>query len=667
MSFAVSVGSSAVAGLAGVTAARARAGTCRVQGVLVGMVLAPVLVGAIAGGCRSSGAVAPDVRARPTDRADSTAPASTVTSNILRTDYVGSAACASCHPEVVDVWRRSPMHRMTRLPESTDVRAPFDGHEFHFKDDIARFEQVGANRFVRLHSASTGEHLYRVTKVIGGRYREDFAGLEVASTDTGAATIGDAGTELILPASYVFQTSSFRLKGYSVMVAERPGLRAGGVWNRTCIFCHNTIPYFDDLWGALYGPGAPGYQGEVVDRVLPARARLGYRVNDVAALLPALDAEIAALGGGDGSATRATVSAAGDAGDEGGVRTGLRRAILEARTRFQPSRFVELGVGCEACHGGGREHVEDPRRRPTFEPRAPFLQTARGAPGDAGGSGHGGGAISGAEWQNRTCARCHQVLFSRYARTWEGGSRRLPAEAGGSHITSGEARDFLLGGCARAMACSTCHDPHGEDHRDRLAELATPAGNGVCTGCHRELAGEGATRAHAHHDPRGAGGSCVACHMPRKNMGLGYALTRYHRIGSPTDRARVEGDRPLECALCHADKTVGATLKDIARLWGKHYDEDQLARLYGGLDQNVLLATINRGHAHEQATAMTVAADLAFSAALPAIEQQARANTYPLVRLYAQSAGASLRHEPFHPAPDVPTHATTSSDADDED
>lgn len=647
-------GSSAVAAPGSFGAARARAGL----DMPVGIVRLAIAVVAVAGGCRSSGAVVADGRARPSGMADSNAAAPTVTSNILRADYVGSAACASCHPEVVDSWQRSPMHRMTRLPESTEVRAPFDGREFHFKDDVARFEQVGANRFVRLHSASSGEHVYRVTKVIGGRYREDFAGLEVASTDPRAATIGDARAELILPASYVFQTSTFRLKGYSVMVAERPGLRAGGVWNRTCIFCHNTIPYFDDLWGALHGPGAPGYQGEVVDRVLPVRARLGYQVTDAAALLPALDAEIAALGGGEGVATRAS-SKGGGAGEEGGARAGLRRAILEARTRFEPTRFVELGVGCEACHGGAREHVDDPRRRPTFEPRAPFLR-ATGVRVD-------GAAVSGAEWQNRACARCHQVLFSRYARTWEGGSRRVPAEAGGSHITSGEGRDFLLGGCARAMACSSCHDPHGEDRRDRLAALATPDGNRVCTGCHRELAGEGATRAHSHHDPRGAGGSCVACHMPRKNMGLGYALTRYHRIGSPTDRARVEGDRPLECALCHADKTVGATLEDIARLWGKHYDEDQVARLYGGLDQNVLLATINRGYAHEQATAMSVAADLAFSAALPAIEQQTRANSYPLVRLYAQSARAKLLHVPFEPAPDLPTHATAAPAPDDED
>src|SRR4051794_28707505 len=102
---------------------------------MVGALSVLVLAVAPAGGCRSSGGVAADGRARPTATAGSAATASTVTSNILRTDYVGSAACASCHPEIVDAWHRSPMHRMTRLPESTELRAPFDGREFHFKDD----------------------------------------------------------------------------------------------------------------------------------------------------------------------------------------------------------------------------------------------------------------------------------------------------------------------------------------------------------------------------------------------------------------------------------------------------------------------------------------------------------------------------------------------------
>ncbi|HEY8925269.1 MAG TPA: hypothetical protein VIU64_12865, partial [Polyangia bacterium] len=283
---------------------------------------------AASAGCRSSGTAGAPGPARGAGAPALAARGQPVSSNILRTDYAGSEACRGCHADVVAAWRRSPMHRMTRLPETAEVRAPFDGRELAFKEDVARFEQVGASRFIRLVSATRGEHLYRVTKIIGGRYREDFAGLEVTSTDAAAGVIGDPRAELILPASYVFPTQSFRLKGYSVMVPERPGLRAGGVWNQTCIFCHNTIPYFDDLWGALHGPGAPGYQGEVVDRVLPERARLAYRVRDGEALLPALDEEIATLGGGAGVATR--VAAGARSSGETASQAGLRRAILEA-------------------------------------------------------------------------------------------------------------------------------------------------------------------------------------------------------------------------------------------------------------------------------------------------------------------------------------------------
>jgi predicted CXXCH cytochrome family protein len=559
-----------------------------------------------------------------------------VSSNILRADYAGSDRCASCHGEIYAAWRRSPMHRMTRLPAEGEVRAPFDGRTFHFMEDSAELEMRGGERFVRLSSATAGEHLYRVTRVIGGRYREDFAGIEVS---TGATP---AGAELLLPVSYVFETHSFRLKGYSVLVGERPGLRAGGVWNQTCVFCHNTIPYFDATWGELYGRGAPSYQGEVVDRLLPRERRVSLEVADPRAFAQALGDEVRRLGGGDAN----DVIAGAAAGGAEERRPALGAAIRELRARLVPAHFVELGVGCESCHGGSREHADDPHRLPDFAPRAPFLR-------ERAGDGAGEPPLTRAERINRACARCHQVLFSRYPFTWEGGKRRSP-DPGGSSITSGEARDFLLGGCARRMACTACHDPHAEDRRETLARLATPAGNTVCAGCHQQYAAPEALRAHAHHDPAGAGGSCIACHMPRKNMGLGYALTRYHRIGSPTDRARVERDRPLECALCHADKSVRALVDTMQAWWGgggggdggRHrYDEAALRDLYGTLDAQPLLATLARGKAHEQAVALAVLGEAHPPEALaPAARQLV--NPFPLVRYYAARAVSAIRGAP---------------------
>jgi len=227
------------------------------------------------------------------------------------------------------------------------------------------------------------------------------------------------------------------------------------------------------------------------------------------------------------------------------------------------------------------------------------------------------------------------VLFSRYPYTWEGGLRRQ--DPGGSHITSGEARDLLLGGCARQLSCTACHDPHGADPPGHLAALATPAGNRVCTTCHPALAAPSALRAHAHHDPAGAGGACLSCHMPRKNMGLGYQLTRYHRIGSPTDPARVEGDRPLECALCHPRATVKELVDAMERFWGKRYDRGKLRELYGDLGAPVLAATLARGKPHEQATAVGVLGESRDAQAAITLAP-ALYHPYPLVRLYARRA-----------------------------
>ena len=549
-----------------------------------------------------------------------------VSSNILRADYAGSARCASCHAEITAAWQGAPMHLMTRVPEGARVQAPFDGTTFRFKDDSARLTEKDGARFVELTSASGGRHLYRVTRVIGGRYREDFAGLEVGSTD--------AERELILPISYVFETRSFRLKGYSVLVTERPGLHAGGVWNQTCVFCHNTVPYFDDVWGAIYEQGraggrAPAYQGEVVDKLLPPDRRFRFEIDGgrTGALVDAVDAEVTAIGGTPPVAGRAAVG-----GD--GPEQALKQGIHELRARFAARHFVEVGIGCEACHGGSRQHADDPRVLPDFAPRSAFLE-ARPAVARTDGE------VTRAERINRVCARCHQVLFSRYPFTWEGGQRRSDSP-GGSSITSGEGRDFLLGGCARQMSCVTCHDPHGEDRRADLERLATPAGNGVCVRCHAQYAAPAALATHAHHDPNGAGASCVGCHMPRKDMGLGYALTRYHRIGLPDDPVRVERDRPLECALCHTDKTVGELVTTMEGWWGRKYDRAALAALYGSLDARPLAATLERGRAHEQAVALATLGAAHVTAAAPEVARQL-VNPYPLVRYYARRALEALR------------------------
>jgi predicted CXXCH cytochrome family protein len=531
--------------------------------------------------------------------------ASTERSNVARDDYAGSATCVPCHRDVASAWSHSPMHRMTRNARNADVRAPFDGRRWSFKGDAVVLETRGDERLVRIESAGGGSRTYRVTRIIGGRTREDFAGVD-------ADRAGEPTDEVVLPVSFVFATGTLRYKGYSVMVHERATLRPGPLWNRTCIFCHNTIPEMDRMLGAIAEAPSRPFQGETVDRWLPNERRASVHVTDAPAFAQIASEEIARMGG------RQPDSGAGS-------RDVAHRAIDAVRAGFDASALVEVGIGCEACHGGGREHASDPAVRTTLVPTAPWL--AVGLPNGR------------AQAINRVCARCHQVLFSGYPFTWEGGRR--DSGAGGSHINSGEARDFLLGGCASAMSCTTCHDPHGGSDPQKMRAFDTVAGNAVCTTCHTELGDPERLRAHAHHAPNGAGAACAACHMPRKNMGLDGRLTRYHRIGSPTDPERVLGDRPLECALCHEDRSVRALVETMEAWWPVRYPRQRLEELYGSLDANPMRATLERGKPHERAVAIGVLGDARARDAAPLIAHELLGDR-PLVREWAKRALESI-------------------------
>jgi predicted CXXCH cytochrome family protein len=468
------------------------------------------------------------------------------------------------------------------------------------------------------------DQVYRVTRVIGGRTREDFAGVRVESTN-GDVAKGESD-EMVLPISQLLfpgsppTAAALRYKGYSVLVHERPVARPGPVWSETCIFCHNTVPFFSTILGALRGGARSGYQGEDVDPLLPSDRRWAWSVSEPRGFARAAGDEIGHLGAKRPDESDTTEAL-------------LARAIRTTRERFGADDLVEIGIGCESCHGGAAAHLADQTIVPSFVPYAPFLGVKRQPDGKSEPSE----ADAHAQAIDRVCARCHQVLFSGYPWTWEG-AKRQSAERGGSPINSGEARDFLLGGCASALACTACHDPHdASDRRAKDDALATPAGNPVCTRCHSELAGDDAVRAHSHHDPHGAGGACVACHMARKNMGLDLRLTRYHRIGSPTDPARVLLDRPLECALCHADKSVLSLVSTMEHWWKKAYPREQLVRLYGDLGARTLIATLAKGKPHERAVAAAALGERGEKSAAPAIAREL-VNEYPLIRGFAARA-----------------------------
>src|SRR5260221_650433 len=80
---------------------------------------------------------------------------------------------------------RGPMPRMPGLADGAEIRAPAEA-TFAFKGSRAIFHVEDGARHMRVETAA-GAHDYRITKVIGGRTREDFVGRE-----------SDAAEELVL-------------------------------------------------------------------------------------------------------------------------------------------------------------------------------------------------------------------------------------------------------------------------------------------------------------------------------------------------------------------------------------------------------------------------------------------------------------------------------------
>ena len=334
---------------------------------------------------------------------------------------------------------------------------------------------------MRASSGSTPKgapsRVYRVTRVIGGRAREDFAGVEVEGEGGRLAS----KEEVVLPVSYLLFSGALRYKGYSVMVHERSGLEAGPSYSRTCILCHNTSPYALSLLGALAGGKAPSYQGEVVDRLLPETMRWTYAASDGEGMRRAVEAEARSLGGEAASENHG-----------GGDDRFLRRAIAVVRDRFDPSRLVEVGIGCEACHGGAREHVEDARVRPSFLPRAPWLAVRARGLGE--------------------CAVARRSDQPRLRAVPSGPLLALPVDVGGGPARRDPRREqHQLGRGARfpPRRVRARDELHGLPRSARGRRGRAPPGARDARGQRglprlpREPARAAALRAHAHHDPAG--------------------------------------------------------------------------------------------------------------------------------------------------------------------
>jgi len=287
-------------------------------------------------------------------------------------------------------------------------------------------------------------------------------------------------------------------------------------------------------------------------------------------------------------------------------------AILDALESMNdidiPEQAVQMGIACEACHNGCKEHLansmpEKSTKLPSFFPESPHVHSK----GTDVASLRGRNDINA----NFVCSKCHVG--------------RRPEFANGGHTwNSTEFADAVRGACydrkkadahsMKALTCIHCHDPHAGTGKKWAR---TPAqDNESCLSCHEQFRDRAALQSHTHHAPEGSGSDCMNCHMPKITEGL-QDVVRSHRIFNPTDARMLEANQPNACNLCHLDKPIDWTLGYLKEWYdlreslevggddrGEVYSETALASNYPDRQGPVGLGWLKSPHAPTRLAAM---------------------------------------------------------------
>ncbi len=440
-------------------------------------------------------------------------------SNIYAVDYVGPEACGACHQARHAQWRRSLHASMNRLAAAPAVLGDFAGARVAYAGGSASFDTTSDGPVMTLVAASGARRRFRVTRTIGARYLQEYVGVLLE----GPEPPGDPlyTTEIRLPFGY---------------------------WLRQRAWFHQQ--YFDSWYDDEYGPDGTAAVDAYAPDPAPWAARCAWCHNTYPFELRALRARgPRPLGQGTEQYFELLHER----------RPPAAIAAIATDNRLPIDELVTVGVSCESCHLGGREHAQrDQEIR--FAPTSDDLRARPDAPDLAGGR-------QNAVLVNTICAQCHSTPTPRFA---DGSGAR----------NSSEALDQAAGTCTTRIKCTDCHDPHVAGAGATAPDAPRHVQACSAAGCHAHLATPAAARAHARHDPGAA--SCLDCHMPKIVQGVS-DFTRSHRISTPAALAMLAAGAPNACNLCHLDRSITWTLTALASGWGRRLAPDHTwGAHYGG-------------------------------------------------------------------------------------
>ena len=264
--------------------------------------------------------------------------------------------------------------------------------------------------------------------------------------------------------------------------------------------------------------------------------------------------------------------------------TGVNKNYSLSSNTFN-TKWTEINVSCEACHGPGSKHVAWMESHPSLgssdnKDESGLVQPLKAgreitwgfdSPQQRIASPHGKVAAAGIESDN--CFFCHARRQELRTAAVPGSpflDNYLPSLIeNGLYHADGQINDevFEFGSFAQSkmyragVTCTNCHEAHS------LKLRATD--NALCVQCHR--ATDYDKPEHHHHPISSTGALCVNCHMPHKTyMGVDERRDHGFRIPRPDLTKRL--GTPNACTQCHADKSAEWATNAIFQWTGKHPD-----------------------------------------------------------------------------------------------
>ena len=225
------------------------------------------------------------------------------------------------------------------------------------------------------------------------------------------------------------------------------------------------------------------------------------------------------------------------------------------------TRWAELAVGCEACHGPGAGHVRTAQSgqvipfAPRLEPSEPWTPSATGSPTPR--------TQDGVEVE--VCAPCHSrrtplkegfTAEDPFLDSFEPDLLR-PARYHADGQVEGEVYEwgsFLQSRMYRSgVKCSDCHNPH--------SGKLYAQDNSLCVRCHEPKRFD--VEAHSHHTGEKAP-RCIDCHMPPATF-MQIDERRDHSIRIPRPDHSVTFGTPNACNGCHKQQSAVWARDSVAK------------------------------------------------------------------------------------------------------